>query len=94
LCIDQVLQPHVRDGVEIDVCGHCQGVWLDRGEIDKLVGRPDPRQQERPKPRPADEWESPASRDDIWTGQKKKKKKKKKSLGDRLGDLLEDALDL
>jgi hypothetical protein len=26
-----------RQGVEIDYCPNCRGVWLDRGELDKLV---------------------------------------------------------
>ncbi|MEI6985261.1 MAG: zf-TFIIB domain-containing protein [Rhodospirillaceae bacterium] len=26
-----------RNGVEIDVCPDCQGVWLDRGELDRLM---------------------------------------------------------
>lgn len=26
-----------RQGVEIDYCPQCRGVWLDRGELDKLV---------------------------------------------------------
>lgn len=28
-----------RQGVEIDYCPTCRGVWLDRGELDKLVER-------------------------------------------------------
>ena len=28
-----------RQGVEIDFCQQCRGVWLDRGELDKLVER-------------------------------------------------------
>ena len=28
-----------RQGVEIDYCPECRGVWLDRGELDKLVER-------------------------------------------------------
>jgi uncharacterized protein len=28
-----------RQGVEIDYCPRCRGVWLDRGEIDKIVER-------------------------------------------------------
>lgn len=28
-----------RSGVEIDFCPSCRGVWLDRGELDKLVER-------------------------------------------------------
>lgn len=26
-----------KDGVLIDVCTECRGVWLDRGELDKLL---------------------------------------------------------
>jgi Zn-finger nucleic acid-binding protein len=26
-----------RRGVEIDICPECKGVWLDRGELDKLM---------------------------------------------------------
>ncbi|MCP8938317.1 zf-TFIIB domain-containing protein [Alsobacter sp. SYSU M60028] len=28
-----------RQGVEIDYCPQCRGVWLDRGELDKIVER-------------------------------------------------------
>ena len=28
-----------RQGVEIDYCPQCRGVWLDRGELDKLIKR-------------------------------------------------------
>ena len=28
-----------RQGVEIDYCPQCRGVWLDRGELDKLIQR-------------------------------------------------------
>lgn len=28
-----------RQGVEIDYCPDCRGVWLDRGELDKLLQR-------------------------------------------------------
>ncbi len=28
-----------RQGVEIDYCPQCRGVWLDRGELDKVVAR-------------------------------------------------------
>ncbi len=30
-----------RQGVEIDYCPNCRGVWLDRGELDKLLRRDD-----------------------------------------------------
>lgn len=28
-----------RQGVEIDYCPSCRGVWLDRGELDKIIER-------------------------------------------------------
>lgn len=28
-----------RQGVEIDFCPQCRGVWLDRGELDKIIER-------------------------------------------------------
>jgi Zn-finger nucleic acid-binding protein len=28
-----------RAGVEIDYCPKCRGVWLDRGELDKIIDR-------------------------------------------------------
>lgn len=28
-----------REGVEVDVCPECRGVWLDRGELDKIIKR-------------------------------------------------------
>jgi Zn-finger nucleic acid-binding protein len=31
-----------RQGIEIDYCPKCRGVWLDRGELDKLIERSTP----------------------------------------------------
>ncbi len=28
-----------RSGIEIDYCPQCRGVWLDRGELDKIIAR-------------------------------------------------------
>lgn len=33
-----------RSGIEIDYCPQCRGVWLDRGELDKLIERSLPAQ--------------------------------------------------
>lgn len=33
------LQRAQRQGVEIDYCPQCRGVWLDRGELEKLIER-------------------------------------------------------
>lgn len=31
-----------RQGIEIDYCPQCRGVWLDRGELDKIIERATP----------------------------------------------------
>jgi len=36
-----------RQGVEIDYCPKCRGVWLDRGELEKLLERASERATER-----------------------------------------------
>ena len=28
-----------RSGIEIDYCPQCRGIWLDRGELDKIIER-------------------------------------------------------
>lgn len=33
-----------RQGIEIDYCPKCRGIWLDRGELDKLIERSDMRE--------------------------------------------------
>jgi Zn-finger nucleic acid-binding protein len=38
-CPDATLVMSDRQGVEIDYCPQCRGVWLDRGELDKLIER-------------------------------------------------------
>lgn len=56
-----------RQGIEIDYCPTCRGVWLDRGELDKIIERnaadntpaaasPPPQQQQQPAPPPASPW--------------------------------------
>ena len=57
-----------RSGIEIDYCPQCRGVWLDRGELDKIIERsltqqpapaaaPPPPSYEREQPR-RDRYES------------------------------------
>ena len=48
-----------RQGVEIDYCPKCRGVWLDRGELDKIIEKsteptvlPDPTPSPAPSPEP------------------------------------------
>lgn len=39
VCKTQTLQMAERHGIEIDYCPSCRGVWLDRGELDKIIER-------------------------------------------------------
>jgi Zn-finger nucleic acid-binding protein len=41
-----------RQGVEIDYCPECRGVWLDRGELDKIIERAVPREMSPPQQTP------------------------------------------
>ena len=38
-CPSVVLVIADRSGIEIDYCPTCRGVWLDRGELDKIIER-------------------------------------------------------
>jgi len=42
-----------RNGVEIDYCPKCRGVWLDRGELDKIIDRALGGAEAAPAPAPA-----------------------------------------
>ena len=42
-----------RSGIEIDYCPTCRGVWLDRGELDKIIERNAQSMSPTPSPRPA-----------------------------------------
>lgn len=39
VCREPELKMTERQGIEIDYCPDCRGVWLDRGELDKIVER-------------------------------------------------------
>lgn len=42
VCKDENLVMADRQGIEIDYCPSCRGVWLDRGELDKIIERSAP----------------------------------------------------
>lgn len=96
LCIDRALVAHHRGGVEVDVCPHCKGVWLDRGELEKLLDGRSPSAPVVPEGGPTSLQHGADAKGSKGSGKPKKpksKKKRKKNFGDRLGDVLEDVLD-
>ncbi|WP_194420039.1 zf-TFIIB domain-containing protein [Microbacterium abyssi] len=54
-----------RSGIEIDYCPQCRGVWLDRGELDKIIERsvtaPQPQSYAPPVPQYGDREHPPAA---------------------------------
>ncbi len=50
-CKDVNLSMTDRQGIEIDYCPSCRGIWLDRGELDRLIERAErPPSPARPAP--------------------------------------------
>ena len=91
-----------RNGVEIDYCPQCRGVWLDRGELEKVVQQaanidrvaPD-KEFARGMDRPIEHGPAPYRRDDDDDDDEYRYRKeghrghKKKRMSDFLGDLFD-----
>lgn len=71
-----------RSGVEIDYCPECRGVWLDRGELDKIIER------SAVAPAPAPSQARPDLRDDRYVddGHDGRPRKKRESFLSELFD--------
>ena len=82
-----------RQGIEIDYCPQCRGVWLDRGELDKIIERsaspaaaPPPQQPQQPaygqQPGYGEHRDHHKKYDDDYHGGYGHKKKRRGFLGD------------
>ena len=98
VCKDATLLMSEKNGVEIDYCPECRGIWLDRGELDKIIDRArDARDGYRESER--QEYRREERRDDRREGRYDaryderarydKKSKKKQSPLSALGDIME-----
>jgi Zn-finger nucleic acid-binding protein len=58
VCTEPDLIMTERQGVEIDYCPKCRGVWLDRGELDKIIERAAPGPAANPPPQSPMEYRS------------------------------------
>jgi hypothetical protein len=63
-----------RQGIEIDYCPKCRGVWLDRGELDKLIERASMAQASAPAPSAPPPQRHYRDDDDYRYGHKRRKK--------------------
>lgn len=55
LCVDSPLEPKYVGATEVDICPKCRGIWLDRGELDRLVGEAPARDERRDESLRADD---------------------------------------
>ena len=72
-----------RQGIEIDYCPQCRGVWLDRGELDKIVERSAP---DAVQP-------FPAPQSSGWTGGERRSGQDPRYEGRRKKSVFEDLFD-
>lgn len=92
VCKDTTLVMSERQGVEIDYCPRCRGVWLDRGELDKIVARAvrdlEPAAAPAPAPSPAQGYggQSPQYGQPPQHAQRPYPPKRKKSFWEELFD--------
>lgn len=98
-----------RQGVEIDYCPKCRGIWLDRGELDKIIDQaagmmllPDPQPMavapEQEAPPQLRERRMPQEQNDKEDRRRRddreyKRGKRNKKRKNRFGDFLEDFFD-
>ncbi len=74
-----------RQGIEIDYCPKCRGVWLDRGELDKIIDRSlESLGGNRNQPAPPSGYYEQPHHDKQY--HRKKKKKKYKSILEEIFD--------
>lgn len=81
-----------RQGIEVDYCPQCRGVWLDRGELDKIIERAARQFDAPPPPQPAPPppqsggWGKPYRKDEHYGHHHGHKHHKRKSFLDDLFD--------
>jgi Zn-finger nucleic acid-binding protein len=72
-----------RQGVEIDYCPQCRGIWLDRGELEKIIDRSDDyKKPDEPTYPPQDSYRKPYPPQDHYHHGHYGYKKKKGFLGE------------
>lgn len=104
VCNDVRMREVEKDGVLIDICPECKGVWLDRGELEKLMSeirevRPAfnewyDRQEDQRRTYPQNDHYRPTGKDSYEDSRHHQHghghhKKKKKSALDIFGDLFD-----
>lgn len=85
VCANTSLVMSERAGIEIDYCPQCRGVWLDRGELDKIIERssaaPTPQVAPIARPVPTQPYPPPRGHD-VHRGDPYRKKRKEGFLSE------------
>jgi len=87
ICATSDLHMSERLGIEIDYCPQCRGVWLDRGELDKIIAQsvrepvqvamvPAPQAQQAPRQAPQG-YDNRYGKDDKYYGEQQGYRRKK-----------------
>jgi Zn-finger nucleic acid-binding protein len=87
-CKNVTLTMADRQGVEIDYCPQCRGVWLDRGELDKIIDRAAELEAAPARQAPAGRDPRPAERRDYDDDHRREGKYYRKRKG-LLGELFD-----
>jgi hypothetical protein len=74
-----------RLGIEIDYCPKCRGIWLDRGELEKIIERSEPTSPQQPY-RQSPDHDDHDDRYESGHGFEKGRHRRKRSM---LGDLFD-----
>ena len=100
VCKDVTLLMSEKQGVEIDYCPECRGIWLDRGELEKLIEKEQSYNQRREESRRYEEdyhkhdydkeYRDHYKDDDYYKKNKYGKKKKKESFMGEIFDMFGD----
>lgn len=89
-CKDKDLVMSERKGVEIDYCPDCRGIWLDKGELDKILDRSQAEDEVRANASPAQSQSQPQHQQPQYAnpsyGYGHKPYKRKKSFFEELFD--------
>jgi Zn-finger nucleic acid-binding protein len=83
---DSVLSMSERNGIEIDYCPKCRGVWLDRGELDKIIEKSLSEKNTEPQSLPREKIQEVIYRDSDPYKKDHYKHKRKKSFLEELFD--------
>lgn len=86
VCKDVTLLMSEKKGIEIDYCPECRGIWLDRGELEKLIQK----ENEVIRHDDYDKHDEKYDKDSKYTKNGKYNKRKKESIFGEIFDMFGD----